>query len=183
MKLDVDAFVDASVAIVPDAEVKLVIDDVASDVRPLSTDNVPLDVRDVVAVTEPPVSDEPERVVMYEVILLKIFEKKLDDVPFTLLKLVIVPDATVKLVVEATIAERLEIVVVASADVPVAVRVPATKLDVVAKLAVRLVKNAFAAERSDENHPVDEVALVMLLFVPAMLFAKRFVDVLLVVDA
>ena len=119
MKLEVEAFVDASVAIVPDAEVKLVIDDVASDVRPLSTDNVPLDVRDVVAVTEPPVNDEPERVVMYAVIPFRSVTKKLDDVAFVLLRSAIVADADVSSVIVA-----VEIVVVDKVEVPVTTNCP-----------------------------------------------------------
>ena len=57
---------------------------------------------------------------------------------------------------------RSEIVVVARLDVPVAVRVPTVRLDVVALVAVRLVKN--------EVTPFKSVA-------------KRFVEVLLVVEA
>ena len=152
VKLDVEALVDASVVTVPDAEVKLVIDEVASDVRPLSTDKVPLDVKDVVARIVPPVIEPDDRDVINAVTPLMreakrlvevafpdtrlvaeaLVDTKFVDVPFTLLKLVIVPDATVKLVVDATVAERLEMVVVASTDVPVAVKVPATKLEVVA---------------------------------------------------
>ena len=96
------------------------------------TVNVPFDVNDVVATIDPPVIEEPERVVMYAVIPLKRLAKKLEDVALVLLRLVIVPDAAVKFVVEATKAERLVIVVVASTDVPVAVKVPATRLVVVA---------------------------------------------------
>ena len=66
-----------------------------------------------------------------------------------LFRLVIVADAEVRLEVEAVIAMRLEIVVVASADVPVAVNVPVTKLDVVALVAVRLVKKEVTAVKKE----------------------------------
>ena len=63
------------------------------------------------------------------------------------------------------------IVVVASDAVPVAVSVPVTKLEVVAFSAVRLVKAAVTALRSDEKK-LDDVALVVDAFV-----AKRLVAV------
>ena len=63
---------------------------------------------------------------------------RLENVPVVLFRLVIVAVAAVKLEVDATVAERSEIVVVARLDVPVTVsvdvarNVPATRLVVVA---------------------------------------------------
>ena len=90
--------------------------------------------------------------------------------------------ATERLVVDAFVIVPLVIVVVASTDVPVAVNVPATKLVVVALVAVMLVKNAVTPFRSEAKRLV-EVLLVDELFVNLPFVAKRLVDVLFVVEA
>jgi len=93
--------------------------------------------------------------------------KKLDEVA-----LVIVDEAAVK-----SVTVSLLIVVVARLEVDVAVKVPATKLVVVALVAVRLVKNPVIAVKMLAKK-LDEVAFVVDAFV-----AKRLVEVLLVVEA
>ena len=85
---------------------------------------------------------------------------------------VIVPEAAVK-----SVTVSLLIVVVARLEVDVAVKVPATKLVVVALVAVRLVKNPVIAVKMLAKK-LDEVAFVVDAFV-----AKRLVEVLLVVEA
>jgi hypothetical protein len=90
-------------------------------------------------------------------------------------------------VAEAT--DRSEMVVVARVEVPVTVKrldtdvVPVVSVETLALVAVRLVTIAESAERSVEKKPVDDVALVMLLLVPVMVVALRFVDVLLEITA
>ncbi len=66
---------------------------------------------------------------------------------FVVFKFVIVPLAAVRFVVEAVITLRSVIVVVARIDVPVAVKLPVTKLDVVALSAIKLLKNPENAEK------------------------------------
>ena len=101
-------------------------------------------------------------------------------VPLVVLKLTIVPDAEVRSAIVP-----LVIVVVARLDVDVAVNVPATKLVVVAFVAVRLVKNAVIPLKIDAKRFVvdavvaaksEEVLLTVTSFV-----AKRLVEVLFVV--
>ena len=94
--------------------------------------------------------------VIFKLFIVELLKTKLVIVALLDTKLLIVPEATVKLVDDAVITFRSVIVVVASIVVPVAVKLPVTKLDVVAFSATRLLKN-------DEN---DE-----------KIFALKFVDV------
>ena len=76
----------------------------------------------------------------------------------------------------------LVIVVVARVTVDVAVSVPATKLEVVALVAVRLVKNPVTAVRRLAKK-VDDVAFVVLLFVAKKLVVDAFTVKRLVEEA
>ena len=100
-------------------------------------------------------------------------------VAYVLFSLVIVPLATVRLVVEAVIADRLEIVVVASVELPLTVRVPCESNDDVAIISPPVI---------DENIAViPEIKLAKKLVDVALsknaLRAKRLVVVLLVEEA
>ena len=106
------------------------------------------------------------------------------DVPVVWRIIPAVPDALVesrkrpaseRLVVVALVAVRAEIVVVARVADVVAVKVPATRLEVVALVAVRLVKNPVIAVKRLEKK-LDDVALVV-----DALVAKKLVAVALVI--
>jgi hypothetical protein len=85
-----------------------------------------------------------------------------------------IPD-TERLVVDALVIVPLVIVVVARLTVPVAVNVPATRLVVVALVAVRLVKNAVTPFKIDAKR-LDEVLFVVDAFVAKKLVVVLFVD-------
>lgn len=97
------------------------------------TSNVPEALSDEVAVIDPPVIDEEKIEVIYAVTPLNRAEKRLDvdavvavkvvavallNIAVLLFRFVIVPEAEVRLVVDAVIAERLEMVVVAKSLIP-----------------------------------------------------------------
>jgi hypothetical protein len=96
-----------------------------------------------------------EAFVATNVVAVALVAIRLVAVPLVVVKLITVPLAEVRLAILP-----FEIVVVASADVPVAVNVPATKLVVVALVAVSEVKNAVTklasvAKRLDVEALVD----------------------------
>ena len=100
-------------------------------------------------------------------------------VAYELFRRVMVPLADVKLVVEAVIADRLEIVVVAKLELPSTVRVPCDVNDEVAIIEPPVI---------DENIAViPETRLVKKLVEVALsknaFLTKRLVEVLLVEDA
>ena len=103
---------------------------------------------------------------------------RLVAVAFVALKLVIVPEAEVRLVVEAVMAERLDIVVVAKVEVPLTVRVPCDVNDEVAVIDPPVIEEKIAV--------IPEIKLVKKLVEVAVsknaLRAKRLVAVALVVD-
>jgi hypothetical protein len=179
VKLVVEALRVVSLVIVLDAEVRSEIVVVASVVRPL-------DVNDEVAVIEPPVIVPLVREVKKPVIPVMRLAKKVEEVALVVdalvakklvavalvvLKLAIVPDAEVR-----SLIVPLVMVVVARVAEDVAVKVPATKLEVVALVAVRLVKKPVIAVKRLEKK-VEEVALVVDALVAKKLVAVADVAV------
>ena len=97
------------------------------------------------------------------------FEVMIEDVPIDppMLEVSVLPEAERELVVVMEGAMREEMVVVARVEVPVTVKNPV----VVELVVVRLVKEAFRADKREEKNPVEDVAfvvvrLVMVPFVP-----------------